>query len=416
MRRLIPVVAAWIVVACASAGAPPGGPEDHAPPQVLSITPDSGQLNVKAKEVNIRFDEVVAEQALGASNLDRLFLISPRSGEPSVSWHRSRLTITPHGGFKPNTAYRVTMLPGLADLRGNVRKDGLSIVFSTGASVPRLGIVGVVFDWAGERPAVNAYVEALLRTDTTLAYVSVTDSTGHFEIGPLDSGTYLVRGLIDQNNNRIVDRTEKWDTVSVPVSQTRPSVELDVIERDSLPPALAKVTAEDSVTLRLTFDKPLDPRITLQPALVSVRGADSSNVVVDRVQWATAFDAARRARDSARAAPDTTRGRGAPPPAARPTPPVGVPGIRPAPPPPKPKSPPPDRSLVVTLAPATPLVPLKSYRVTTRGLRNLVGHPGEQTGIFQVPRPAARDSTKRDTTSRARPDTVKPPGSKPPLR
>src|SRR6185437_8659371 len=139
-----------------STGAVPGGPEDHAPPQIATITPDSGQVNVHPKQVDFRFDETVNDRPSGASTLDQLFLISPRSGGVDVSWHRSRISVRPNKGFRPNTAYRVTMLPGLADLRGNVRKVGLTMLFSTGPTFPPFNIVGHVFDWAAQRAAVGA--------------------------------------------------------------------------------------------------------------------------------------------------------------------------------------------------------------------------------------------------------------------
>src|SRR5262249_50273412 len=151
------------------------------------------------------------------------------------------------------------MLPGLADLRGNTRKEGASIIFSTGPTIPRLGIAGTVFDWNAQRVAPNAFVEAMLRSDTTLKFVGIADTTGHFEIGPLDSGTYLVRALIDQNSNHQIDRNEKWDSTTVPVRDVRPAVELDAIERDSTPPLLLSVTVDDSVTLHVAFDKAIDP-------------------------------------------------------------------------------------------------------------------------------------------------------------
>ena len=428
MRRLIALAAAWGAVACASAGQPPGGPDDHTPPVVVSIKPDSGQLNIRPKQIDFQFDEVVAQQALGATDLSKLFLISPREGDLDVSWHRSRITIKPRKPYRANTAYVVTMFPGLADLRGNVRKEGASITFSTGPTIPRLGITGTVFDWAAQRVAPNALVEALLRSDTTLMFVAVADSSGHFEVGPLDSGAYIVRAIIDQNSNRQIDRNEKWDTTAARVLDVRPAVELDAIERDTTPPLLTTqpVSVDDSVTIHVAFDKYLDPALPLQPALVEIKGADSARVQVDKVQWATAFDAVKRAADStrradslrkadsvARASGDTTRGRGGQPPTpALVRPPVGVPGARPAPPPAKPKAPVPDKTIVLTLSPTTPLVPGKSYHITTRGFRNLLGHSSEQSRTFQAPLPKPPPTPK--DSARARPDSTRPAGARPP--
>ena len=196
MRRLtldaIAAIASLFVTACASAGSPPGGPEDHAPPEILAITPDSGELNVKVKSVEFKFDEVVSDRPIGATELDQIFLISPRNGPPRVSWHRSKIDVRPKNGFRPNTTYRVTLLPGLADLRNNVRKDARSIVFSTGSSFPPYRIVGTAFDWVAQHVVNGAYIEATLKSDTTVVYLAASDSLGSFEIGPLPAGTYTV--------------------------------------------------------------------------------------------------------------------------------------------------------------------------------------------------------------------------------
>lgn len=419
MRRLIALV---LVAGCASAGAPPGGPEDHAPPAIVAITPDSGQTNANPKQVEFRFDEVVSDRPSGATALDQLFLVSPRHGNeaPNVSWHRSRITIKPRHGFLPNTAYRVTMLPGISDLRGNVRKEGASVLFSTGATFPALSILGRVFDWAAQRPANGAYVEAISTADTNIVYLAATDTSGQFDVGPLAAGTYLVRALIDQNANRTLDRNEKWDTTTKTVTDTRPVVELDAIERDSTPAAFADVTVEDSVTVRAAFDKPLDPALPLQPALMRLQRADSSELTVTRVQWASAYERAKQAADSARRAQaadsarraDTTRA--LQPPVARPPSPAAPtpPTQRGPPPPPKPRAPPPERAIVISVSPSTPLVVGTTYRITARGLRNLVGASSEVRRTFSPPKPVPPDSTKKappDSTRRPPPLPGRPP-------
>lgn len=409
MRRLIGLVC---VAGCASAGAPPGGAERHTPPEIVSITPDSGQTNVAAKVVEFRFDEVVSDRPAGsgATLLDQLFLISPRDGGPDVSWHRSSITVRPRKGFRANTAYRITMLPGLVDLRGNARKDMRTIVFSTGPTFPPFSILGRVFDWSAQRPAIGAYIEVTSRADTTRVYVATTDSVGQFDAGPLSAGDYTVRALIDQNANRTLDRNEKWDTLSVPVQTRSPTIELDAIERDTTPAFFENIIALDSVTLRLTFDKPLDPAIPLQPAIFRVQRADSSELQIVRVQWQSAFDQARQTQiaDSLKRL-DTARVQPAvPPPAA-----VPAAGRAAAEPPPKPKAPPPEKAIILTLAPTTPVLPTLRYMVTSRAARNLLGKSSVITRGITIPKPAVRDTTTKrpaaDTTRRVPPPTRPPP-------
>src|SRR5437667_83613 len=132
---------------------PPRTPCWVAVPRSSFRSPVSGATNVALKQVEFRFDEVVSDRpTAGKTELDQLFLVSPFDGSPRVYWHRNHIDVRPRKGFRANTAYAVTLLPGLADLRGNVLKEPRTIVFSTGAELPRFGIVGRVFDWAIERP------------------------------------------------------------------------------------------------------------------------------------------------------------------------------------------------------------------------------------------------------------------------
>jgi hypothetical protein len=415
VRRLIAggLVVAAGALACASAGTPPGGPEDHTPPEIISITPDSGETNVKIRYVEFKFDEVVSDRPAGATELSQIFLISPRNGEAKVNWHRTRIDVRSKNGFKPNTAYRVTMLPGLADLRGNVRKSTTTIVFSTGPVFPTLSITGIVFDWAAQRVVTGAYMEAVWRNDTSVVYLAATDTAGQFDIGPLPVGTYTVRALIDQNNNRMLDRNEKWDTATVTVVDSRPHIELDAIERDTTPAVVETVTPLDSVTLRVAFDKALDPRLPLQPALVRLQRADSSQIEITQVRWQSAYDRQKAAIDSARKADSI---KAAAPPAAAAQPPTPTPAVAPttraAPPPPKPSFPPPERAIVVTIAPPALFIPNETYKVTVIGMRNLLGKSREQSRVFTVPKPPP----PKIVTDTAKKPPARPPGAPPPKK
>ncbi|HET7457521.1 MAG TPA: Ig-like domain-containing protein, partial [Gemmatimonadaceae bacterium] len=258
------VVVALAQSACASQGAPPGGPPDAAPPKLVRIIPDTGAVNVKAPRAVFQFDEVVSERPSGgAPSLEAMFVVSPRQGEPDVSWGRDVITVKPRRGFRPNTVYTITMLPGISDLRGNVRKEGATAVFSTGPTIPSTTVRGVVFDWVKSEPAARALVEAIVvppgadtsaraRRDSTV-YVTSSDSSGRFAFAHLPPGPYVVRGVLDANNNRALDPREAWDSVRVSLADSA-RVELLTFVHDTLGPRIASVSASDSVTLRVAFD------------------------------------------------------------------------------------------------------------------------------------------------------------------
>ena len=275
MRKLTLLL---VLAACASPGIPPGGPIDNTAPVLLGVVPDSGRARVSPPAVIFHFDEVVSERPPAATSLDQLFLISPRDGAPSVDWKRKDLTVRPRKGWRANTTYVVTMLPGIADLRGNVRNAGARTVFSTGTSLATRSISGKVWNWLTGTPAAGAYVEAVQLPDS-IRYVAVADSTGLFRVDHLPPGDFLVRAVLDENRNRGIDPRESWDSASVRVADST-VLSLFAIARDSLAPVIATVTADDSVTLRIAFATPLDAASLPGPDAISVRAADSVRIPV----------------------------------------------------------------------------------------------------------------------------------------
>jgi len=391
-------LAAAGALACAAAVPPPGGPEDHAAPRLVRVTPDSNALNVTASNVTFYFDETINDRGSGAQELARRFLISPARGDVRVSWHRGRIEVRPREGFRPNTAYSVTMLPGLSDLRGNSMRTGTTIVFSTGASIPTGNIAGAVFDWAAERPAPQALVQAI--TPDSTRYLAQSDSTGAFDVRPLPPGRYLVRAIVDANNNRDLDRNEAFDTLTVVVPLAAP-IELRVALRDTLAPRLLTVTTNDSLSLRLTFDHPLDPTQPIGTDNFRLLAADSGVIplkgVLTPVQETERARAAQQAvTDSIRRA-DSLAGKALPPP-PRPASPARA--VR------KPSLPAPFTSVLIQLV--KPLQPVTPYRIEVRGLKGLSGRYQQSDRSFTTPKPVP-PPPPRDTTTRPATPPVRRP-------
>ena len=414
--RWIVALAAAAVSGCASIGAPPGGPVRTTPPEILSVAPDSGAVNVRARSVMFTFDAVVNDRA----DLDKLILMSPQDGPPRVSWRRERVEVRPRRGFRPNTTYSVTLLPGLGDLRGNTIKTSRTVIFSTGPSIPSYMVLGRVFDWLNERTAPRAFVEVIRRPDSLL-YIGIADSSGQFGIGPLAEGTYTVRATIDNNSNRGRDPGEPWDSVGIVIGgSTSPFVELLAAPRDTIPPRLLIVSAADTLTINATFDRPLDPQLRLAPEVFRVVSADSVALRVASVMTRAQADSLRAIRDSiardstarardttsarrdTTARPDTTRR----PAAGRDTSRLGVGGPITIPRA-RPSRPPPPREVVLRLDRATPLRAGKSYRITAVNMKGLLGAPRSSERVITVPR--ARPDSTRAPAATPVPTTSRPP-------
>jgi hypothetical protein len=317
------VVALWTVIgsalyaagACANPSAPPGGPQDEAPPLLVRVTPAIGDTSVLPKVVSLQFDEVISETPAGAPDLAGLVFISPRSGDVNVDWRRSRIDIRPKSGFRDSTVYTITVRPGIQDLRNNKIDSITTVVFSTRGPIPATAIKGVLFDWPAGRGARNAIVEALSVVDTTVAYIGVTDSVGRFALRHVPGGQYLVRGFLDRNNNRQLERTELWDTVRIPLRDSA-DVELYSFIHDTMPVRITDATVQDSGRrMRLTFDKPLSLEQSFSPTQFTLRTLPDSIPMPNRVvivrtraqQQATDSLDRKRVADSLAALRDTVR-------------------------------------------------------------------------------------------------------------
>ena len=415
--------------ACASQGDPPGGPPRTTPPAILRTVPESGGVVSDLHgDAVVQFDEVIDEMpsrggpAGAISGLAQKVLLSPVGGDVKVSWHRSAIHVSPQEGWKRNRVYHLQVLPGIVDLRRNVTKTGTTIVFTTGPAVPTATLTGTVLSWAEQRALPQAVIRAAPLPDT-IAYVTLADSAGDFRLPAITPGRYRVWAIQDENNNRRQDRREAFDTVTVAVDSTASAL-LWAFVHDTVGPRVRTVESIDSITLRLTFSAPLDPRRALDTAMVRVLALPDSTPVAVRALYTPArFDsiqARARAvedslkrlrdttarRDSARARRDTSRARPTPPPAAAQRAPAAPGGVgraardttvhvdtarvhkllggRPVPY---------DRLVVQT---AQPLAAGAKFLVRVRAATNLSGVAADAQGVLvvPVPKPATPDTTK----------------------
>jgi mRNA-degrading endonuclease toxin of MazEF toxin-antitoxin module len=421
------VAAAAIAIACAGTIPPPGGPIRKEAAIILSFSPETSAVNVHPHAAVIQFDEVVSERGTGSgsSGLAALFLISPRTGDPDVAWHRSRIAVRPKHGFRPNTVYTITMLPGLSDLHNNIRRNGAVLTFSTGPTIPTTVVRGRVFDWMTGQVAPRAFVQAILRSDTSIVYVTVADSNGTFVLRHLPADNYVVRGFVDANNNRILDRIEIWDSAGVTLADSA-QVELLAFLHDTLGPRVSEVLVSDSTTVRVTFDRGIDTSLAITPDLFTIKTKDSTVVPITTARSGPAYDsvvaAAIRLRtdsalhvdsirrvDSGLASRDTAAARERRARLAERRDSAAHARLA------KPSRRSPIKEVVIQVG--TPLEPGKYYRIETNGVRGLLGKAHEGDRVFSGPKPPVSDSAKRSKAdsvrakARGRPGKAPPPGT-----
>ena len=407
-----------VLSACAKMEPPPGGPPDLAPPQLVAVRPESLQrMTSFSGNVEFRFDEVISEggspnQGAGTGDLEKLIILSPTTRVPEVHWRRTRITVKPSEGWKPNRVYRVELLPGITDLRRNRSNKGKVLTFTTGAPLPDRMLQGLVVDWSTNRPASQALVEALLEPDS-LPYHGLTDSTGRFTLGPLPAGDYLVKGVIDQNHAFQPSAREAFDRVRILAKDTTGRVgELWTFVHDTAPARIRTITAGDSVSATVEFNQFLDPRQQLTPAAVTLRSLPDSAVIAVTSLLSKPVDDSLHARAPAPSdstARDTTRRdtTGLERPGLRE---IEGPGAR-------------ERGRQATIQPLTtrpplsdrlvlrvtkPWKPESKFELEVRGVRSVSGISGVAKGVLTIPKPEARDTLRSRADSLGpRPDSLK---------
>jgi hypothetical protein len=363
------------------------------------MRPDSfASFRVFRGVTEFQFDEVISEggapnRGEGTGGLEKLVILSPTTRVPEVSWKRSRITVRPREGWRPNRVYRIQLLPGVTDLRNNRSEDGAVLTFTTGAPRPRLTLQGQVVDWSTSRPAAAALVVATLLPDS-LAYRGIADSSGRFSLGPLPNGEYVVSGVIDQNQDQRQDSREAYASVRVPRGKSDVG-ELWTFVHDTSAPRIQTVTVDDSASATVAFSQKLDPRqrltardvrLRLLPDSVPVVVAsilpkpldDSLTRRVTPVDTAAGQDTLENA-DSAgvrRRPGPTLRGRAAATEALTSRPPLFD---------------------ALVLRVPRPWAPGSRLVLEVRGIRNVNGVAGNAVGVVAVPekpKPAAADSAK----------------------
>jgi hypothetical protein len=402
---------------------PPGGPPDRAPPRLIGTRPDSfATLPGFKGDVEFQFDEVISEggtpnRGEGTGGLEKLVVLSPTTEFPSVSWKRSRITVRPKEGWRPNRVYRVQLLPGVTDLRNNRSNEGAVLTFTTGGPRPANTLKGTVVDWTTSRPAGNALVVATLLPDS-LPYRGVADSSGRFSLGPLPAGDYLVTGVLDQNQNLRQDGREAYGSGRVTRGRTDAG-ELWAFVHDTNPPRIQTVAADDSVSATVSLTQMLDPRQRLTPRDARLRLLpDSTTVAIASLLPKPVDDSLNRKTAAAdTAAADTLAAADSVAPGRRP-----APGRRTrAPTNEALTSRPPLFDRLVLRVPR-PWSPGSRLVLEVRGVRNVTGVAGNAVGVVAVPerpKPGAQDSLGRRTrpdSARARQPAGQPPSRQPPAR
>jgi len=354
-----------LAVACAKQELPPGTLPDRLPPQVVETRPSYAEAVPGFDgDAWIRFDEPIMDPR----SIERTLLSSP-AGIYQVNPGRTRIRIRPKEGWRDGIVYYFAIPGGIPDLLRNRTTAPIELLFSTGQEVSPTLVQGRVYDRVMARGTRGARL--LFLSQDSVPYTAVSDTGGVFRLPGLPLGEYRALAFLDQNRDFQYDEEfEPGDTVPFELTEalTTASVDLWMIPADSTAPILVSAEIVDDLTMRLTFDDPIDPEALLTDVIVSIRD-DSGNRPWGIDELVVGLPIPPVVKQ------DSTEEAGQVPPQQ----PSG-PSRRPAP-------------IIATVTVAEPFIE-GTYRVHVSGIFNLRGlSGGGDTTIVFAPAPVPADST-----------------------
>ena len=301
LRAFLLLAAILLLPKCAQIGSPVGGPKDTIPPVLLRSRPAQKAVNVKAKRLELYFDEHVQVKSNSPITVSPPFL----KQQPVYAVGKKSLYIDLQEDLIPNRTYVFNFGEGLGDLNeGNAMKN-FEYVFSTGGHIDSLSLTGRVLDAftlkAGGKEAksdrfvmlYNAHGDSVPYKNTP-DLIARVDEYGIFRINHIPVDTFLLFYLEDVNNNMMFDppmeKIAFCDTLIAMDSRflrtdtfpTNPKVIDSLLKRDpdyfrfdiklrsffEAPKAQFLKTRDriDSTKIRLIFNKPVQELPVISPA------------------------------------------------------------------------------------------------------------------------------------------------------
>ncbi len=266
-RIYIAIAGCLIMLAsCATPVPPSGGPVDRTPPAIVSLEPESGSVNVDRQSVRIEFSEWVDQRSF-----ENALNVTPEPpGDLEFRWRRRSVEVTFPEELLPNTTYVLTIDTEFRDFGGTRLTAPINIAFSTGPTINRGRLTGLVVEPERGRPVAGIDVYAYRGTGNAPPaslparpdYRTQTADDGRFEFEYLSESPFFVVAVEDVNRNRRVDPGEAFAVPpvawlvadSMGTDVPRPWV---VTTLDSVPPAMTRVRPLSNQRLEIRYNEPV---------------------------------------------------------------------------------------------------------------------------------------------------------------
>lgn len=227
-----------IVCSCAKMGQPDGGWYDETPPAIVRTSPADQGVNIKAKKINIYFNEYIQVD----NPTEKVVISPPQIEQAEIKPSGKRIEVELKDSLKPNTTYTIDFSDAISDNNENNPLGNYTFTFSTGDHIDTMQVAGYVLNAENLEPIKGILVglynnlSDTIFTKEPMLRVSRTDSRGHFVIKGVAPGDYRIYALQDADNNYYFNQKSEQlaFTHDIITPTFKPDIRQDTLWRDSL--------------------------------------------------------------------------------------------------------------------------------------------------------------------------------------
>jgi uncharacterized protein (DUF2141 family) len=212
------ILSVFLVTSCAQVGTISGGKKDIIAPQIKKSSLKDKTVNFKDTSVSIEFNEFIVLN----KPTENIFLM-PNDAALVSSIKKKTLTISWKRELKENTSYSIYLNKAVKDVtEGN---DSLmKLTFSTGNILDSLQIFVSCFDAFSKQKLSNIVVGLYDSLNAEKPrYFAKSNQLGLSAFSTLKAGDYFVKSFSDDNNDLIIQKTEKqgWEFTEINILERK---------------------------------------------------------------------------------------------------------------------------------------------------------------------------------------------------
>ena len=121
--------------------APPGGPKDIPPPELIETSPPDGTVNYVGNQISLEFSEYIDERSVQRA----IHILPTLPTKPELIYKGKRVYVDLPDSLHENQTYIVVINRNLSDENKVKLSQGIQVAFSTGDQIDQGSISGQIY-------------------------------------------------------------------------------------------------------------------------------------------------------------------------------------------------------------------------------------------------------------------------------